>query len=421
MSGFENDVVFALNADFTQADNQAPVEANGLVTDGQIWVGSTATNAGGTHINVGSITSPDSSVTIGYSSPNITLQVAGGSAIETINGDSGSITGSTVTIYANNAANNAGSTVKFVNSGTTSTLNVTDSTLFNTFVGASAGKLTTTGNVNSSFGYQAMTNLTSGVQNDSFGYRSLWSNLTGNSNCAMGHQSLFNCAGSDNTACGHSALFSYAGSNATAVGSSALLNTSGTGNTAVGYLAGRSITTGTNNIAIGFIALVNGGASSQNVGIGYQALQNCTGNTNTAIGYNAGSAYNTTEAGNLLLGNVAGTAGESNVTRIGNAQTTAFIAGVKSVAISNPLNVVINSSTGQLGTIAGNPIQEATVVLTSSEIKNLNGTPIALVAAQGAGKVIVPVSITGKFLYGGTNVFVAAASQTVSVFYGTAL
>lgn len=75
MAGFENDVVFAKNADFSQLDNQAPVEANGLVTDGQLWIGSTALNVGSTHINVGTLTSPLGTVDIGFSTPNITLDV----------------------------------------------------------------------------------------------------------------------------------------------------------------------------------------------------------------------------------------------------------------------------------------------------------------------------------------------------------
>jgi hypothetical protein len=67
------DAVFAANADFTSVTNQNPLTTNGLQTNGQFWIGSTAVNAGGTHINVGRLTSPDASVTIGYSSPNITL------------------------------------------------------------------------------------------------------------------------------------------------------------------------------------------------------------------------------------------------------------------------------------------------------------------------------------------------------------
>jgi hypothetical protein len=79
MSGFDNDVLYAKNGDFTQADNQNVSESNGLITNGQFWIGSTALNAGGTHVNVGNLTSPDGSITFGYSSPNITAVVTGGS------------------------------------------------------------------------------------------------------------------------------------------------------------------------------------------------------------------------------------------------------------------------------------------------------------------------------------------------------
>jgi len=79
MAGFDNDVVYAKNGDFTQADNNNVSESNGLITNGQLWIGSTALNAGNTHINVGAITSPNGTLTIGYSSPNITLDLAGSS------------------------------------------------------------------------------------------------------------------------------------------------------------------------------------------------------------------------------------------------------------------------------------------------------------------------------------------------------
>lgn len=90
MAGFENDIVYAKNGDFSQADNQSASLSNGLITNGQLWIGSTATNAGGTNINVGNIVSTDSSITVGYSTPNITLVVAGGSTVgKTITGDTG--------------------------------------------------------------------------------------------------------------------------------------------------------------------------------------------------------------------------------------------------------------------------------------------------------------------------------------------
>jgi len=92
MAGSKNDVVVGKNADFSQAGapNATTSEANGLATNGQLWIGTTVLNAGGTHINVGTISSPNNSITVGYVSPNITLQVTGGSTVgQTITGDSG--------------------------------------------------------------------------------------------------------------------------------------------------------------------------------------------------------------------------------------------------------------------------------------------------------------------------------------------
>ncbi len=92
MAGIKNDVFCGKNADFTQANAPTPTssESNGLVLNGNLWIGSTSTNVGGTHINVGNITSPLSTLSIGYSSPNITIDVVGGRrAIGAINTQTG--------------------------------------------------------------------------------------------------------------------------------------------------------------------------------------------------------------------------------------------------------------------------------------------------------------------------------------------
>lgn len=61
-----------------------------------------------------------------------------------------------------------------------------------------------------------------------------------------------------------------------------------------------------------------------------------------------------------------------------------------------------------------------TLTLTSSQVKALHGTPIQLIAAPGAGKVIAIVSnVWSKLTYGGTSVFTAGASQTIVLSYGT--
>ena len=80
------DVVFANNVDFSGSTNHS----NTITTNGQLIIGSTALNAGGTHINIGNLVSPLGTVLIGYSSPNITLDISGGAvAIEKVNVQTG--------------------------------------------------------------------------------------------------------------------------------------------------------------------------------------------------------------------------------------------------------------------------------------------------------------------------------------------
>ncbi len=60
------------------------------------------------------------------------------------------------------------------------------------------------------------------------------------------------------------------------------------------------------------------------------------------------------------------------------------------------------------------------LTLTNSQIKNLNATPITLIASPGAGFMIKLIQATGKLVYGGSNVFTAGASQSIGLFYGAA-
>jgi hypothetical protein len=66
---------------------------------------------------------------------------------------------------------------------------------------------------------------------------------------------------------------------------------------------------------------------------------------------------------------------------------------------------------------AGGGIQTATVVLTSSQIKNLHATPITIIPAQGPGTFIEVIAIANKSTYGGNNVFIAAAAQKLGLYY----
>jgi hypothetical protein len=65
---------------------------------------------------------------------------------------------------------------------------------------------------------------------------------------------------------------------------------------------------------------------------------------------------------------------------------------------------MINTSGGGGGTPAA--FFQNTVVMTSAQVKALAETPITIVPAQGTGMVVLPLSVSFKLDYGGTNAFV---------------
>lgn len=272
----------------------------------------------------------------------------GGSAIQTIDGDTGSITGSTVTIYADNAANNCGSSVEFVNSGTVSTLNVTDVGQ-NTFIGQNSGNLALS--------------VGDATTNCALGYDALGSVITADGCCAMGFAALGSCTqGTGAVAIGQNALASYDDNN---------------------------------SIAIGFGAMEFATSGTANVSIGYSSLVSLlTGSYNVAIGPEAGVNLSGAESDNIYLTNF-GVASENNTIRIGTQgngnrqQNRAFMAGIVGVTTSNSEYVTINSSTGQLGasasglgiTINGDSgsISGSTLTVYADNTANNSGASVAFV------------------------------------------
>ncbi len=91
MAGFQNDVVFGTGLDFSGG---SPV-TNQMVSDGQLLIGSTALNVGGTHINVATLTAGTGiSITNGPGSIIITNTGGGGGGggTNSLMGNSGSAT-----------------------------------------------------------------------------------------------------------------------------------------------------------------------------------------------------------------------------------------------------------------------------------------------------------------------------------------
>ena len=246
---------------------------------------------------------------------------------------------------------------------------------YNTANGSFALYLNTEGDGNTAIGVEALYNNSSGNANTAIGIDALASNTTGHSNTAIGSWALRrNLGTTGNTAIGSNALGESTGSYNTATGSWAL----GSGeawnypsyNTANGYYASYKNTSGWSNVAIGAYSLyknkdrsnlvaigdsalynngtgaVNSWDATQNTALGSKALcANTTGCYNTAIGYQAG--INQTTGNNNIYINNTGTAGESNVIKIGTNHSTCFIQGIYQSSTGSSANVRINSD-GQL-------------------------------------------------------------------------
>ena len=76
--------------------------------------------------------------------------------------------------------------------------------------------------------------------------------------------------------------------------------------------------------------------------------------------------------------------------------------------------ILTSNGASQLPSFQQSPSFFNSVSLTSSQIKALNGTPITIVGAQGAGVTTQIISVGSYFSYGGTNAFTGGSSCTLA-------
>jgi hypothetical protein len=190
-------------------------------------------------------------------------------------------------------------------------------------------------------GTGALNSDTSGANNTAFGYFALEANTTGVDNTAVGRLALAaNTTGTDNTAVGYEALQNT-------IGPPLANPILGTDNTALGSMALAANTLGLGNTAIGAMAVENAGADQNfNTAVGYSALRQTTGDENVALGFGAGAGL-TSGSNNIMIAN-AGMSSDNSTIRIGDPQTSTYIAGISGVTVSGGTPVVINLN-GQLG------------------------------------------------------------------------
>jgi archaellum component FlaC len=190
----------------------------------------------------------------------------------------------------------------------------------NTFIGQDAGNFTMSGAGNTGVGALALSNNTTGLNNIAIGLQALQFNTDGSRNVAVGVQTLqSNTIGNENVAVGGGAM---------------AFNTTGSSNSVFGRRTLLVNTTGNNNTALGYEAMTG----------------NTTGSNNIAVGFNAGNNL-TTGDNNIDIGNI-GVAAESNTIRIGTigTQTANFQAGIFGAGPITGAAVLVDATTGQLGT-----------------------------------------------------------------------
>lgn len=199
----------------------------------------------------------------------------------------------------------------------------------NVFVGDTNGNTSTAINsaANVGIGNQVLVALNNGQYNVGIGSLALNDLTSGSGNTAVGAPGLLQAitGGNYNTAVGFNVLPALSG------------NTEF--NTSVGAFSSTGLTTGSRNTILGYNTLPSGQTCSNNI----------------IIGVESGYVYTTSESSNILINN-QGVIAENNTIRIGTQgsgtaqQDRNFQAGIAGVSVSNQLNVVIDSTTGQLGT-----------------------------------------------------------------------
>lgn len=303
-----------------------------------------------------------------------TFQVGGGGGITTIDGDTGSATGATITFDANS---NAGASMQFIASGAAVDLSSTDIN-GNTFLGQGCGVPASASTLNVGVGQNALNVLNDGAAtaNVALGQGAMALAVNGNNNLAIGQSSLAsitNNSEANNVAMGSNALGNGVSLNGNlAIGSFSMFNATGvTDNIAIGAGASFSLSNsggnpnGDNNIAIGASCLSSATTIHDSVFIGNNiAPGTLTGAYNVAMGTIIQPGNSITcnnwagsESSNICIQN-AGEAAENHTIRIGTQgtndgnQNRCFIAGIAGVTTSNTNTVTIDTTTGQLGAAA---------------------------------------------------------------------
>lgn len=259
-------------------------------------------------------------------------------------------------------------------------------TLFNMFLGSTAGGTTPLGSRNVTLGQNTMSGVSTSLadNNTAVGYEALKADTSGYENTAIGSQALTaNTTGADNTAIGpYTLMGNTTGEFNTAIGPFALsVNTSGSYNVSIGHASGSLVSTGTLNTLVGSAAANTLSTGSSNTIIGRLAATTLgTGSSNVVIGESA-DVSSASASGRIAIGTSA----------VCNADNTWVMGAIgKKQAIVEGSNAAMGVATLVGGTVT----VSNTLVTDNSRI---------FLTAQNIGTITAPVGIAVSARVAGTS------------------
>jgi hypothetical protein len=336
-----------------------------------------------------------------------TFQAASSGGLSQITGDSGTATQSAGNIDIK-AQPGAGASVLFTGSTDKLLLSVTD-TGANTYIGDQCGDAPGLHATNVGVGDLVLSSVTSAYDNVCLGSQagrhlnsasgctavgafSLRTATSQSNNTVIGAQSMINATGSsDNCALGYNVLGAASNSSQNvAIGIDTMADADGSSHAIVGNVIignncfrtpiGTNARDGGYNSIVGYNSFESADVSKGNASLGYNAAASLvSGNFNLILGAYAadgtnavGSAWNGAESSNIIMQNV-GVSGDNNTIRIGTSgsgdgqQSTCYVAGIAGVTVANSAAVLINTTTGQLGTVVSSQRYKDNIVPMGSE------------------------------------------------------
>lgn len=149
-----------------------------------------------------------------------------------------------------------------------------------------------------------------------------------------------------------------------------------------------------------------------------------TGNAFTFTGGTTGLTFAGAGTTETLGGTLAIANGGTNATSMATTDGVVYYDGTRLVTTTAGTSGQVLTSNGAgvaptYQAAGGGGILSASLALTNSQVKNLAGTPIQIIAAPGAGNVINIVNLSSVMTYGGTNAFTNTSGQPIAAYYGT--